>query len=179
MIDHYKPKVPEKRVPIDPQIAAKVYACLNNPPPPNKLPLDYDRTLIKAQEKRKKKCGKTIPQLGTVQKEILPLLVPREPNQTEAEFLWETGFTLEQAEGRTEDLPKAIVVNIPFQLGKLFVTDEEEINLGTQMFNLHRWYMRMSNDEMDMFGVRVYFELLHHIYQRQALDISIITIWVL
>jgi len=51
----------------------------------------------------------------------------------------------------------------------------------------------MLNDEMDMFGVKyrdhdcyrgeddfwVYFELLHHIYQQQALDVSIITIGVL
>ena len=28
-----KPKVPEKRVPVDPHIVAKVYASLNNPPP--------------------------------------------------------------------------------------------------------------------------------------------------
>ena len=131
MKEHLKPKVPEKRVLVDPQIVAKVYACLNNPPGPKKLPSNFDHTLIKAHQQRNKKCGMTVPQLGTVQKEIQPLLVPREPNQTEAEFLWETGFTLEQAEGRTEDLPKAIVVNIPFQLGKLFVTDEEEINLGT------------------------------------------------
>ena len=47
--DHFKPKVPEKRVPVDPQIAAKVYSCLNNPPGPAKLPSDFDRTLIKAQ----------------------------------------------------------------------------------------------------------------------------------
>ena len=53
--------------------------------------------------------------------------------------------------------------------------------------------MRMSNDELDMFGVKyrdhdfyrgkddfgVYFELLHDIYHRQVLDVSIITIWVL
>ena len=78
------------------------------------------------------------------------------------------------------DIPIAKVVAHLFKLGKPLVTkEEEEINLGTQMFNLHKWYMRMSNDEMDMFGVRVYFELLHHIYQRQALDIPIITIWVL
>jgi len=152
--EQLKPKVSEKRVPVPLQTAAKIIQCLNNPPLEKKLASDFDRTLIKAQEKRKKKCGKTIPQLGTVQKEIQPLLVPREPNQTEAEFLWETGFTLEQAEGRTEDLPKAIVVNIPFQLGKLFVTDEEEINLGTQMFNLHRWYMHKSNDEGIIFGVK-------------------------
>ena len=51
----------------------------------------------------------------------------------------------------------------------------------------------MSNDETNMFGVKyrdhnffrgeddfwVDFELLHHIYRRQALDISIITIWAL
>ena len=98
-------------------------------------------------------------------KELEPLLVPREPDQHKAEFLHETGLTLEQAVGRTEDIPIAKVVVVPFKLGKPFVTEEEEINLSTQMFNLHRWYMRMSNDEMDMFGVRVYFELLHHIYQ--------------
>ena len=64
------------------------------------------------------------------------------------------GLMLEQAVGRTENIPKATVVNIPFNLEKPFVTEEEEINLGTQMFNLHKWYMRMSNDEMDMFGVK-------------------------
>ena len=39
---HFKPKVLEKRVPIDPKIAEKVYACLNNPTPPKKLPSDYN-----------------------------------------------------------------------------------------------------------------------------------------
>ena len=42
----------------------------------------------------------------------------------------------------------------PFQHGKPFVTEEEEKSLGTQMFNLHRWYLRMSNDEMKMFLVK-------------------------
>jgi len=67
------------------------------------------------------------------------------------------------------------------------------MNLGTLMYNLHKCYMRVSNDEMHMFGVKyrdhdffhgeddfwVDFELLHHIYRRQALDVSIITIFVL
>ena len=30
--EHFKPKVPEKRVPVDPHIAANVYKCMNNPP---------------------------------------------------------------------------------------------------------------------------------------------------
>ncbi|KAG2598127.1 hypothetical protein PVAP13_5KG370600 [Panicum virgatum] len=191
--DHFKPKVPEKRVLVEPQIAAKVYSCLNYPPGPTKLPSDFDRTLIKAQQQRKnKKCGKTVPQLGSVQKQLEPLVVGRQPNEQETEFFHETRFMLDQPAG-TADIPIAIVVAHPFKLGKLLVTEEEEIKLGTQMFNIHRWYMRMSNEEMDMFRVKyrdhdfyrgeddfaVYFELLHHIYHRQALDVSIITIWVL
>jgi len=31
-----KPKVPEKRVPVDPEVAAKIFASLTNPPPPKK-----------------------------------------------------------------------------------------------------------------------------------------------
>ena len=30
--EHFKPKVQEKRVPVDREIAVKVYSCLNNPP---------------------------------------------------------------------------------------------------------------------------------------------------
>jgi hypothetical protein len=125
VIDHFKPKVPEKRVPVDPQIEAKVYACLNNPPLPKKLPSDYNRMLIKAHQQRNKKCEKTVPQLGTQQKELEPLVVPRAPNQHTAEFLLEIGLTLEQAQGRMEDIPKALVVVVPYEHGKPFATDEE------------------------------------------------------
>ena len=153
---------------------------MNNPPGPKQLPSDFDRTLIKAQQQRRnKKYGKIVPQLGSVQKQLEPLLVGKQPNEQEAEFLRETGFTLDQAMGEA-DISIAEVVAIPFKLGKPLVTEEDEIKLGTQMFNLHRWYMCMSNEEMDMFGVKyhdhdfyrgeddfwVYFELLHHIYQR-------------
>ena len=134
--------------------------------------------LIKAQQQRKnKKCGKAVPQLGSVQQQLEPLMVGRQPNEQEAEFLRETGFTLDQATG-TADIPIAEVVAHPFKLGKPLVTEEDEIKLGIQMFNLHRWYMRVSNEDMDMFGVKyrdhyfyggeddfwVYFELLHDIH---------------
>ena len=83
-----------------------------------------------------------------------------------------------------------VPVLTPFQHGKPFVTEEEVKSLGTQMFNLHRWYLRMSNDEGKMFGVKyrdhdffygeedfwMNFENLYHIYHRQAFDASIITI---
>jgi hypothetical protein len=97
------------------------------------------------------------------------------------EFLQETGLTLELAEGRMEDIPRAEVVAVPYyKHGKPFVTYEEQINLGTQMYNLNKWYMHMSRKEMNMFEVKysdqdlfrgedefwVDFELLHHIYCR-------------
>ena len=108
-------------------------------------------------------------------------------------FLSETGLTLEEATGQVEaEIPVSPVLT-PFQYGKPFVTKEEEKSLGMQIFNLHRWYLRMSNDEGKIFGVKyrdrdffrgednfwVYFENLYHIYHRQPLDASIITIWVL
>ena len=100
---------------------------------------------------------------------------------------------LEEATRHVEaKIPVARAIT-PFQHRKPFVTEKEEKSLGTQMFNLHRWYLRMSNDEAKIFLVKyrdhdffrgeddfwVYFENLYHIYHRQALDTSIITIWVL
>ena len=100
---------------------------------------------------------------------------------------------LEQDTGQDEpDIPVAPVIT-PFEHGKPFVTEKQEMSLGTQMFNLHRWYLRMSNDEGKMFGIKyrdhnffrgeddfwVYFEDLYHVYHRQAFDASTITIWVL
>ena len=81
-------------------------------------------------------------------------MVPRALDKHMIEFLLETGLTLEQAQGRMEDIPRAEVVAVPYKHGKPFVTEEEEMSLGTQMFNLHKWYPRMSNNEMKMFGVK-------------------------
>ena len=70
-------------------------------------------------------------------------------------FLSETGLTLEQATGQDEaaEIPVAPVLT-PFEHRKPFVIEEEEKCLGTQMFNLHRWYLQMSNDEGKMFRVK-------------------------
>jgi hypothetical protein len=38
------------------------------------------------------------------------------------------------------------VVGLPYKYEKLFVTEDEEINLGTQMHRFHRWYLRMSKE---------------------------------
>ena len=80
--------------------------------------------------------------LGTQQKELKPLRVPRlldlhEADLHEAQFLAETRLTLEQARGVEEDIPVAPVV-APYEHGKPFVTEEQEMSLGTQMINLHK-----------------------------------------
>ena len=46
------------------------------------------------------------------------------------------------------------VVAVPYEHGKPFITYEEQICLGMQMYNLHKWYLRMSKKEMKMFGVK-------------------------
>jgi len=80
--------------------------------------------------------------------------VPRVLNIHEAEFLAETGLMLEHAMGVMEDIPVAPIVDVPYEHGKPFVTEEQEMSLRTQMFNLRRRYLRMLNDEMKMFGVK-------------------------
>jgi len=100
-----------------------------------------------------------------------------------------------QAARQTEDIPFAEVVGLPYEYRKPFITEEaEEVNLGTQMFNFHRCYLKMSKEDTQMFGVKYHdhdffsggeddfwvdFELMHAIYRRDALNISLITIWVL
>ena len=81
----------------------------------------------------------------------LPVLHPadvqHQADLQAAIFLFETGLTLEQTTGQEEaDIPVTPILT-PFKHGKPFVTEQEEKSLGTQMFNLHRWYLRMSNDE--------------------------------
>ena len=102
------------------------------------------------------------PFLSTQQKELEPLRVPGLPllHPTDVQlhadlqaaiFLSETRLTLEEATGQAEaEIPIAPVLTL-FQHGKPFVTEEEEKSLGMQMFNLHRWYLRMSNDEGKIF----------------------------
>ncbi|PUZ37680.1 hypothetical protein GQ55_9G139800 [Panicum hallii var. hallii] len=61
VIDHFKSKVLDKRVPIDALLAAKLYDSLSDAAKRQvKLPSDFDRMLIKAHQKMKK-YGKTVP----------------------------------------------------------------------------------------------------------------------
>ena len=58
----------------------------------------------------------------------LPVL--HESDLHKAQFLAETGLTLEQARGEEKDIPVAPVV-APYEHGKPFVTEEQEMCLDT------------------------------------------------
>jgi hypothetical protein len=71
LIEHFKPKVPEKRVPVDLVEAENFYNCLSDIAKRLvKLPSDYNRTLIKAHQ-RMRQSGKGISQPCTQQKKNL------------------------------------------------------------------------------------------------------------
>jgi len=142
--DHFKPNEPEKRVPLDALLALKLYDSLSDGAQRMvKPPSDFDRTLIKIHQKQKK-CGKTVPQLGTTQKILEPLWVQMDKEKDAMEFLQEMGLTYAQAAGQTDDLPIAEVVNVPYEFGKPLVTEDEKINLGMQMYKFHKWYRQIS-----------------------------------
>jgi hypothetical protein len=154
--DHFKPRSLEKRVPIEALLASKFHDSLSDAAKRKiKIPSDFDHTLIKAHHKPKK-SGKTVPQLGTEQKIFEPLQVQTDKEKHAMEFMQETGFTYEQAAKQTDDNPFAEVVGLPYEYGKPFITDDEEISLGTQMHKFYRWYLQISKEEdpLYMFGVK-------------------------
>jgi hypothetical protein len=72
LTEHFKPKVSEKRVPVDSIEAEKFYNCLSDiAKRPVKLPSDHDRMLIRAHQ-RMRQSVKGVPQLRTQQKNLSP-----------------------------------------------------------------------------------------------------------
>ena len=80
---------------------------MNNPTRTEKLPSDYDRTLIKGPLEEIEEMWEDHSSAGTQQKELEPLMVLREEDQQAMEFIHETGLMCEQTIGETEDIPIA------------------------------------------------------------------------
>ena len=102
----------------------------------------------------------------------------------------ETGLTPKQI--IAGEIPKASV-RWPFKMGQPLVLPELVKELPTQMYKLHEWYMKKSNNDMTMVAIKIRdddyfcgedliwleFLELYQLYQQDALDIYILTCWVL
>nr|AAK91330.1 Putative hydroxyproline-rich glycoprotein [Oryza sativa Japonica Group]AAP53159.1 transposon protein, putative, CACTA, En/Spm sub-class [Oryza sativa Japonica Group] len=147
---------------------------------------DYDRTLQRAYHKK----SKPVPQLGEQpNQEVEPLVTGEDFGITE--FISDTGLTVDQLI-RGAPIPKAEVA-YKFELGKPLVTPEQLQSLPTQMYKFHERYMEMSAKGREMFGARIrnpdflqgedvlwiHFKDLFDLYHLDALDVSLLSAWIL
>nr|AAT38099.1 unknown protein [Oryza sativa Japonica Group]AAV31395.1 putative hydroxyproline-rich glycoprotein [Oryza sativa Japonica Group] len=152
-----KPRSLEKKIPIDPSVKNffKGMSATNK----EALQIsDYDRTLQRAYHKK----SKPVPQLGEQpNQEVEPLVTGEDFGITE--FISDTGLTVDQ------------------------------LSLPTQMYKFHERYMEMSAKGREMFGARIrnpdflqgedvlwiHFKDLFELYQLDALDVSLLSAWIL
>ena len=93
---------------------------------------------------------------------------------------------------RGAPIPKTEVA-YKFELGKPLVTPEQLQSLPTQMYKFHERYMEMSAKGREMFGARIrnpdflqgedvlwiHFKDLFDLYHLDALDVSLLSAWIL
>ncbi|XP_066160118.1 uncharacterized protein [Oryza sativa Japonica Group] len=147
---------------------------------------DYERTLKKASSGK----SKPVPQLGEQPKqEIEPLVTGKE--MTIEQFITDTGLTTDQLLG-VAPIEKA-EVKYMYELGKPLVKPELLQSLPTQMYKFHQLYMEMSAAGREMIGARIRdtdflqgddilwinFKGIYELYQLDALDVSIMSCWIL
>nr|AAR89889.1 hypothetical protein [Oryza sativa Japonica Group]ABF97556.1 transposon protein, putative, CACTA, En/Spm sub-class [Oryza sativa Japonica Group] len=180
-----KPRSPKKKIPIDPSVKNffKGMSITNK----EALQIsDYDRTLQRAYHKK----SKPVPQLGEQpNQEVEPLVTGKDFGIME--FISDTGLTVDQLVGGAP-IPKAEVA-YKFELGKPLVKPEQLQSLPTQMYKFHERYMEMSAKGREMFGARIrnpdflqgedvlwiHFKDLFDLYQLDALDVSLLSAWIL
>nr|AAX96777.1 transposon protein, putative, CACTA, En/Spm sub-class [Oryza sativa Japonica Group]ABA92539.1 transposon protein, putative, CACTA, En/Spm sub-class [Oryza sativa Japonica Group] len=146
----------------------------------------YERTLKKASSGK----SKPVPQLGEQpNQEIEPLVTGKE--MTIEQFITDTGLTTDQLLG-VAPIEKA-EVKYMYELGKPLVKPELLQSLPTQMYKFHQLYMEMSATGREMIGARIRdtdflqgddilwinFRGIYELYQLDALDVSIMSCWIL
>ena len=162
---------------------------------------DYERSISKSYEKRKSgSLGSNVPQLGAQKKQsIEPLVVVNQEQQGLLEFLKASKLTTTEITGSTDQVLQsgefliAPVVRWPYKASTNLVPPEIVPVLPTQIRRLHDLYMKAMVDLIWMQGAKftdedflrgegviwINWEEVHQLYQKDALDISIISLWLL
>nr|AAP12910.1 transposon protein, putative, CACTA, En/Spm sub-class [Oryza sativa Japonica Group]ABF97496.1 transposon protein, putative, CACTA, En/Spm sub-class [Oryza sativa Japonica Group] len=181
----FKPRSLEKKIPIYPSVRNFFRGMSASVKEAIKLS-DYERTLKKASSGK----SKPVPQLGEQPNlEIEPLVTGKE--MTIEQFITDTGLTTDQLLG-VAPIEKA-EVKYMYELGKPLVKPELLQSLPTQMYKFHQLYMEMSATGREMIGARIRdtdflqgddilwinFRGIYELYQLDALDVSIMSCWIL
>jgi len=163
---------------------------------------DYDRSIEKSYDKKKSGSSSSgVPQLGAQQKQsIEPLVVLNQEQQDSLGFLQSSKLTTDQITGASnqdldplKEYPIAPVVRWLYKEGTSLVPPEIVPMLPTQMRRLHDLYMKAMRDCNFMQGAKIgdedFFrgeaiiwidwEEVYQLYHQDALDISIVTLWLL
>nr|TKW28387.1 hypothetical protein SEVIR_3G317300v2 [Setaria viridis] len=162
---------------------------------------NYEHSLVKSDEKKKwrgaSSSSRTVPQLRDLPDKDTQTIqaVPLEQQIKVIGFMQDTSMSLAEVLGQFEPLaPKRIVPKWLFEVGKPLVRPELVQKLSTKMYEFHEWYIEQSANERLMFALQVKpidffgegekllwieFKDIYKVYHQDALDISLISAWVM
>jgi hypothetical protein len=155
--------------------------------PQRSLASDYERSIQKAYSK------KDVPQLGHQQQSpnICPSVDDPDLTPEMLRAIADSGLTVEQYVGKAS--VEVATVRQKFSYGQPLVQPHLVPKLSTQMRRFHDWYMAESKKGRQMISVLIKdidyfrgpdemfidFSDIYEIYHQDALDVSLISCWVL